>query len=302
MKIEQVQHSPTMVRDGLARYRIGKGPPLLFMPYPHGLGALGDCGQKTLSLVHGLAQCNRTVLTFDPPGAGQSTRVPELGMPEMLHCSDETLECFDVDGPVDVVGHSQGGVAALAFTLEQTKRVQRLLLLNTSSGGPAFMHASGAIWNRTHPDFWRFALRASMTVLVPRRGPEIWMNNLIFRDSYVDRSLFSPEPVNWRDWLSPPRPRAGWGTRIARQLDYRTRLGEIGVPALVTAGRFDPQMPPECAEELARDIAESELVIFERSGHYPFVEEAEAFWSLVKRFLRDEPDRKNGRMGLDFWS
>jgi len=204
----------------------------------------------------------------------------------MLRCTEETLWAFGVDDPIDVLGHSQGGVAALAFTLEHPDRVRRLLLVNTSSGGPAFMRARGAIWNRTHPDFWRFAVRATIFMLIRRSGAELWMNNLIFRDSFVDRSWFAPEPISWRQWLQPPRPRSKWGSSIARKIDYGARLADIHVPTLVTTGRFDPQMPPDCATELAARIPNARLVVFERSGHYPFIEEPDTFWSTVERFLR----------------
>jgi hypothetical protein len=45
------------------------------------------------------------------------------------------------------------------------------------------------------------------------------------------------------------------------------------------------QFPPTCSEELAREIHGAQLIFFERSGHYPFIEEPEAFWSAVASFL-----------------
>jgi proline iminopeptidase len=44
-------------------------------------------------------------------------------------------------------------------------------------------------------------------------------------------------------------------------------------------------VPPTCAEELARGISDARLVILEKSEHYPFIEEPEAFWAAVERFL-----------------
>jgi pimeloyl-ACP methyl ester carboxylesterase len=186
---------------------------------------------------------------------------------------------------VDVLGHSQGGVAALAFALARPGRVRRLLLLNTSSGGPALLRAPGAIWNRSHPDFWWFALLALLYLAIPRRATQTLMNNVIFRASYVDRTRFTPTLLAPRDWLRPPVGRTGWGQKVAWRLDYSARLAEVRAPMLVTASRFDPQMPPACAEELAHGIPNARLVMFERSGHYPFVEEPDAFWRAVGRFL-----------------
>jgi pimeloyl-ACP methyl ester carboxylesterase len=104
-------------------------------------------------------------------------------------------------------------------------------------------------------------------------------------DSFVDRGWFAPAPVGLRDWLRRPRPRAAWGRRVARRLDYRGRLTEVRAPALVVAGGFDPQMPPACAVELANGLPDARLAVLWRSGHYPFIEEPAAFWSLVQGFL-----------------
>src|SRR5206468_12428903 len=60
---------------------------------------------------------------------------------------------------------------------------------------------------------------------------------------------------------------------------------EIDVPTLVLSGRHDFFCPPSQAERLRRGIRASEAVIFEQSGHYPFVEEAEAFRQAVRGWL-----------------
>ncbi len=64
-----------------------------------------------------------------------------------------------------------------------------------------------------------------------------------------------------------------------------SRLGEIDVPTLILVGRRDFFCPPSQAERMHRGIRGSEMVVFERSGHYPFVEEAEAFRDTVRDWL-----------------
>jgi len=207
-----------------------------------------------------------------------------LDMPEMIGCAEEALCACGVEGSADVVGHSQGGFAALAFAVERPDLVRRLVLIGAGAGGPSWMRAPGAIWNRSHPDYWRFGLISSLYFLSRRLAAQKMMFNLVFEDSYVDRERFVLDPIFLLDWIRPAHPRTRWGL-IARRLDYRPRLGEVRAPTLLAVGRHDPQMPPICSEELAASIPDARLVVLEKSGHYPFIEMPGAFWAEVRTFL-----------------
>jgi proline iminopeptidase len=65
-----------------------------------------------------------------------------------------------------------------------------------------------------------------------------------------------------------------------------TRLGEIEVPTLLITGRHDWITPPNHGGERLRDgIRGATLEIFEKSGHFPFIEENERFLARVRAFL-----------------
>ena len=199
---------PSLVHEGLAVYAFGSGDPVLLMPYPHAAAVAGD--RTVAELAEGLNSLERRVVTFDPPGSGRSTRPMRLDMPEMIECAEEALGVCGVRGLVDVMGHSQGSFAALAFAVERPERVRRLVLVGAGAGGPSWMRAEGAIWNRSHPDYRRFGLLSSLYFLSRRLAAQKLMYNLIFRDSYVDRSRFVLKPVFLIDWLRTAHPRTRW--------------------------------------------------------------------------------------------
>ncbi len=272
--------------NGLAVYRFGSGQPVFFMPGPH---RFQRPGLRTAdALIDGLAGIGREVVTFDPPGSGRSTRPARVGMAEMIECTDEALDVAGLATPVDAIGHSMGGFALLAYALERPARIRRLVLVGTGAGG--YMSAPGALWNRRHPAFGRMATLGILQTVWPRLGAEQLLRNLIDRESFVDRTLARPRPVRRADWVRPKAGRTDWHD-VARRLDYHDRLGEIGVPTLILCGRHDPQFPLACSRRLAEGIAGSHLVVFEQSGHYPFIEEPGAFWPAVADFLA-QPSRR----------
>src|SRR3712207_4639141 len=95
---------PSVVHEGLAVYAVDSGEPVLLMPYPHAASVVGS--PTLTALIEGLRNLGRKVITFDPPGAGHSTRAMQLDMPEMLRCAEEALILCSVSEPTDVMGHS----------------------------------------------------------------------------------------------------------------------------------------------------------------------------------------------------
>lgn len=273
---------PALVSEGLAVYRIGSGDPVLLMPAPHRFERVGLWEFDVL--VDGLTELGRQVITYDPPGSGCSEGPARVTLGEVLECTDRALDACGISTPVDAVGHSMAGLALLAYAIERPQRIGRLVLIGTGSGGPAYMHATGALWNRTHPGFPGVAALGLLFYAWPRRATETLLNNYITRHSYVDGRFVTTDQVKWSDWV---RQRAGhpeWH-RVARKLDYRPRLGEIAVPTLVLCGRTDVQFPPPCSEELAAGIANARLVTFGASNHFPYIEEPVAFCDAVRDFL-----------------
>lgn len=276
------------IRNGLAVYEMGEGEPLLLMPYPHGF-ATGPAAEGPLAQL--IAGLGRRVLTFDPPGAFRSTRPAQVSIEEMLAGAVETLCECDVAGPLDIIGHSMGGLVALAFALEHPDMVKRMMLIGSVCGGPAIRRCRGMPWNWrwTKLDFWRFAFLGLRLISI---GGNLAVHkhllHLLRRPSYHDQSMVPPLRIEHGDTHRPAPVRDRWPL-VARHLDYCHRLGEVRSPTLVCAGRFDPQAPVACAGELAAGIPQAHLVIFEESGHYPFIEEAERFGQEVDAFLSSPP-------------
>jgi proline iminopeptidase len=63
-------------------------------------------------------------------------------------------------------------------------------------------------------------------------------------------------------------------------------LGAITAPTLILLGEDDFICPPSRAKIMRERIPDSELVVFERSGHFAHAEEPEAFFDAVRGWLR----------------
>jgi proline iminopeptidase len=68
--------------------------------------------------------------------------------------------------------------------------------------------------------------------------------------------------------------------------DIVDRLPDLACPALLLVGDSDWIIQPEQSELMARQIRDAELVIFERTGHFPYVERNEEFLAAIRDFAR----------------
>lgn len=277
---------PHSVEDGLAVYSIGQGEPVLLFPYPHAHTTTPMVQEPLAQILVGLG---RRVISFDVPGAYRSRREPVGDMQEMIACAIETLDRLGIKGPVDVVGHSMGGLAALAFAIEQPERTSKLVLIGTFSGFPAAARwgMPGSIWKASDPEFWQLAVWGIQ--VKTGRGSFAThkkLQNLMERASYYDKAFFTPIEVNADDHKKGiPIREIVWGKNMLRKLSYADQLGLVQAATLVLAGRHDPEAPLPCSEELQTGIPGARLLVFEGSGHFPFIEEADLFAQTVSSFL-----------------
>jgi proline iminopeptidase len=68
-------------------------------------------------------------------------------------------------------------------------------------------------------------------------------------------------------------------------IEVEDRLSDVTQPVLVLAGRHDRTRSVEASQAIAEGVRRGELVVFESSGHMPFVEENEAYISTLRDFL-----------------
>ena len=68
-------------------------------------------------------------------------------------------------------------------------------------------------------------------------------------------------------------------------IEVEDLLKNVTQPVLVCTGRLDRVCTVAAAEATAKGLPNSELVIFENSGHMTFVEEPDRYLEVVRRFL-----------------
>jgi proline iminopeptidase len=276
---------PASVVDGLAVYTVGSGEPVLLFAYPHG-HTTAPMAQGPLARI--LAGMGRTVVTFDVPGAYRSTREPTGHVDELIRSADETLDGLGIREPVDVAGHSMGGFAALAYAIERPERTRRLVVVTSLSGFPAAARwgLPGSAFRVYQLDYWRLILWGIR--LNAGRGDLALhkkLQNLMEGASYYNKAFFTATEIDPDDYEKGVPIRTIWSRNMYTRLSYAGRLAEVRAPTLIIAGRHDPEAPLPCSEELLQGILDARLVIFEQSGHYPFIEEASLFARTVDDFL-----------------
>jgi non-heme chloroperoxidase len=138
-----------------------------------------------------------------------------------------------------------------------------------------------------HLPYWklplqhRLQLRDTVAATLRRSTHNRLLRNAISAGTGLAEPLFTRHvlPVdNWPVYLDVMR-----AFMIGR--DTRAALGNIKVPTMVMAGRHSRFFTLEAQQELLHYIPHAELVIFEKAGHAPMVDQPLLFQKNLTRFL-----------------
>ena len=100
-------------------------------------------------------------------------------------------------------------------------------------------------------------------------SPEMWQKN----HENINREIEMQYPEVWEQ------------DEVAKLPDFRPRLKELRMPVLILAGRYDRALCPKYQWDFKRFAPQAEFVWMERSGTFSHIEEPEAVFTLVRRFL-----------------
>jgi 3-oxoadipate enol-lactonase len=214
------------------------------------------------------------VLRVDGPGHGASGPAPR-GTTIVDH-GPALIDILDAYGleQAAVVGTSWGGMAAGWAALAAPERVSRIAFLNT----PFFIGEDSP------------PMSSRMIVF----GGRLSLRSRMFRNG-VARSFFMPETIEanppaleaFHEHLQNADRRALMAavrSVLLAETALAPRLPEIGVPALVVAGRHDEMYPLERMQQTADALPNGRLVVLETS-HISVIDAAEETNALVSEFL-----------------
>jgi proline iminopeptidase len=235
---------------------------------------------------------DRPVVFYDQLGCGRSDRPGDESLWTVDRFVAEVAAVRDALGlrRLHLFGNSWGGWLALQYVLDRAPALDSLILSSSPPSAPRWV-ADCAVLRAALDDDVRQVLDrhdASGYYACPEYQ---WAITQFYR-----RHLCRADP--WPDCVE--RTFAGMGADVyltmwgpsefgpvtgrLRDWDVTERLPQIGVPTLVTGGRYDEARPEHLAV-LAERIRDARLVIFENSSHMAFIEERPRYLAVVSDFL-----------------
>jgi 3-oxoadipate enol-lactonase len=250
----------------IAWERRGEGAPVVLV---HGLGYARWGWEPVADL---LAERFEVVL-LDNRGIGESDAPPgPYTASEMADDVMRVLDEADLES-AHVVGTSLGGMIAQELALSAPERVERLVLVCTTPGGP----------NAAPMPEPTVRLLAEAATLEPLVALRRFVENALAPDppeEIVERILAHR--------IATAQPLEAWAAQAAAgaAFDAWDRLGQVTAPTLVVHGSDDVVVDPANAGLLAELIQGAQSVRFEGCGHLLFWEEPERFVEVVGEFLQ----------------
>ena len=234
-----------------------------------------------------------TIVAIHPRGSGLSG--PAAGDAYLLpdYAADvEALRAhLGLEKPI-VMGWSHGGMVAQQFAFTCPDSLSKLILFDTSAYFGEFLNdIETAVQEfKDEPWFERSfaALKAEWDgkYETDEDMARLWAEEMKF---YFKKFDARAEAYHERTKDLPVRiaPLKTFNDREAANMDLRPHLAKITVPTLVIVGRHDFITNLSMAEEMVKHIPNARLEIFEDSGHFAFVEEAEKFYRVIKEFVEN---------------
>lgn len=246
---------------------------------------------------------------YDQRAHGGSSRPPDgdYTLTAMGHDLRAVLDAAVPEGPAVLVGHSLGGMAILAFAKEYPEefgtRVVGVVLADTAASD-VLREAFGALGATVGRGLRRLGARYRSRVdaaerlqgAVRRFGVDL--SYLVARATNFGPDA-SPSHIDHVTRISMAAPAEVWVHTLQDvfEMDLRSAVERVSVPALVVVGDRDLVTPKTSAQALRSALPDARAVVITRAGHLSMMEQHERFNEVLDGFLAEvlPPARRSRR-------
>lgn len=234
----------------------------------------------------------RPVVFYDQLGAGHSDPITDttlLTVDRFVAELAAVREALGLD-EVHILGHSWGTMLATDYLLTHPTGVRSVILASPAISIPHWLADADTLL-MTMPDSIQDAV-ARHEAAGTFDDPEYQAAVMAYYERYLGRRLpWSADVDSMFTQFSAMVYGRMWGpseftaTGTLRDYDRTGRLGEITLPTLFTAGRYD-EARPVTVEYYRSLVPGAELAILENSAHLTMQDEPEENVRVVREFLR----------------
>ena len=205
---------------------------------------------------------DRRVLAMDHRGHGRSTKTRDLASYSLGQVAADLVALLDAEGggPVDLLGHSMGGVIALRVALDRPDLVRSLILMDTSA------------WSFRSDDV---KVTTALASFLERFDPADGLPTMADPNAPEDVLIAARTPAAWQErkqdlsaGFDPYALKALGVELFSGPISVRDRLGEITCPVTVIVGANDHPLVDQAAE-LAAEVADGILIVIDGAYHSP---------------------------------
>jgi pimeloyl-ACP methyl ester carboxylesterase len=262
---------PTVRADNFAvdYHETGTGLPVIFIP------GITEFKEEFVFQFHGLSDSYR-VVSYDLRRGLK--RAGDYTLDLLVEDLARFIAALHLDSAV-ICGHSFGGLVAMEFALRHPDMAKALVLVSSyPSALPIPAHELvSATSAADHPFHKAIGTRLRMHIArilgrstsgMVAMADEVTAVRIVARQA----ATTSKTTINQR-------------VRIIQRSDFRSRLSELDMPALVIAGAKDRAVFLSSAQALYESIPNASLEVIEEAGHFCFLTRHDQFNTVVDEFL-----------------
>jgi pimeloyl-ACP methyl ester carboxylesterase len=242
-----------------------------------------------------LARPGRRVVFYDPRHRGRSGRgeLQRVSLDRQVEDLEQLRATLGIER-MALIGWSGLGMEMAVYAIRHPERVSRLVQVGAVPPAASILRAAGGDRRVERTD------REAIAALDRRFAAGEFANDqagfcrartrLTRPASFADTSLMTgvPDVCRWEnEWPVHLWPYFDALLGSFGEYDWRDRLTRLGVPRLVIHGREDG-IPLEGARAWAAGFSTARLLVLSPAGHFPFLEQPQAFFPAVDRFLSGE--------------